>query len=233
MGNNMKIHGLMKMTLLDFPGMVACTVFLGGCDMRCPFCHNSELLDQGAPALMDENELLSFLSTRKGLLDGVVFTGGEPLLRNDLMPLMRAIRDMGFKIKLDTNGNHPDRLKEIVEAGLVDYVAMDIKNCPEKYGETIGIPSFDISRVQKSVEYLLSEKVNYEFRTTVVSQFHTVEAMEKIGQWIKGASRYYLQNFVERDTVPDKSLTACTKEQMESFLKIVSEYVREAELRGI
>ena len=136
---DMNIHGLMKMTLLDFPGKVACTVFLGGCDMRCPFCHNGELLDPNAPAIMDETELLRFLQTRKGLLDGVVFTGGEPLLRKELPTLLSSIREMGFQIKLDTNGNHPDRLKEVVEAGLVDYVAMDIKNCPEKYGVTIGI----------------------------------------------------------------------------------------------
>ena len=152
-GAKMKIHGLMKMTLLDFPGQVACTVFLGGCDMRCPFCHNSELLDMNAPEVMDENELYDFLSKRKGLLDGVVFTGGEPLLRRDIAPVMQKIREMGFKIKLDTNGNHPDRLKELVSSGLVDYVAMDIKNSPEKYGVTIGLPDFDISIATRAEEH--------------------------------------------------------------------------------
>jgi len=229
----MKIHGLMKMTILDFPGKVACTVFLGGCDMRCPFCHNSELLDPEAPAEMDENDLLAFLRKRQGLLDGVVFTGGEPLLRKDLPDLMRKIQEMGFLIKLDTNGNHPDRLIEIVEEGLVDYVAMDIKNSPEKYGETIGIPGFDITKVRKSVGFLLQGKVPYEFRTTVVRQFHDEESMRGIAEWIDGADRYYLQEFVDRETVKYSGLQACSKEQMETFLEIVKTRVKEAELRGV
>lgn len=229
----MKIHGLMKMTLLDFPGQVACTVFLGGCDMRCPFCHNSELLDMNAPEVMDENELYDFLSKRKGLLDGVVFTGGEPLLRRDIAPVMQKIREMGFKIKLDTNGNHPDRLKELVSSGLVDYVAMDIKNSPEKYGVTIGLPDFDISKVKESVEFLLEGKVPYEFRTTVVRQFHDEESMKAIAGWISGADRYYLQGFVDRETVKFSGLEACSKEQMHSFLEIVKSSVKEADLRGV
>ena len=229
----MNIHGLIKMTLLDYPGIVACTVFLGGCDMRCPFCHNGELLDPNAPPKMDEVELLRFLQTRKGLLDGVVFTGGEPLLRKELPTLLSSIREMGFRIKLDTNGNHPDRLKEVVEAGLVDYVAMDIKNCPDKYGVTIGIPGFDISKIIKSVEFLLSGKVDYEFRTTVVSPFHDEGSMQKIGEWIKGAKRYYLQGFVDRETVPCRDLKPCSEEQMKAFLEIVRPFVKEAELRGL
>ncbi|MBR5975578.1 MAG: anaerobic ribonucleoside-triphosphate reductase activating protein [Clostridiales bacterium] len=229
----MKIHGLMKMTLLDFPGKVACTVFLGGCDMRCPFCHNAELLDPEAPAEMDEVELLSFLNKRIGLLDGVVFTGGEPLLRKELPELMGKIHEMGFAIKLDTNGNHPERLIEVVEAGLVDYVAMDIKNSPDKYGITIGIPQFDISKVKRSVEFLLTGKVPYEFRTTVVSQFHDEESMREIAKWIQGADRYYLQEFVDRDTVKYGGLTACSKDQMNAFLEIVKTSVKLVELRGV
>ena len=229
----MKIHGLMKMTLLDFPGKVACTVFLGGCDMRCPFCHNAELLDPEAPAEMDEVELLSFLKKRVGLLDGVVFTGGEPLLRKDLPELMAKIREMGFAIKLDTNGNHPDRLIEVVEAGLVDYVAMDIKNSPDKYGMTIGIPGFDLSKVERSVEFLKKGKVPYEFRTTVVSQFHDEASMKEIAKWIQGADRYYLQEFVDRDTVKYGGLTACSKDQMNAFLEIAKSSVNQAELRGL
>jgi len=230
---DMNIHGLMKMTLLDFPGKVACTVFLGGCDMRCPFCHNGELLDPNAPAIMDETELHRFLQTRKGLLDGVVFTGGEPLLRKELPTLLSSIRELGFQIKLDTNGNHPDQLKKVVEAGLVDYVAMDIKNCPDKYGVTIGIPGFDISKILKSVEFLLSGKVDYEFRTTVVSPLHDEECMQKIGEWIKGAKRYYLQGFVDRETVPCRDLQPCSEAQMKAFLEIVRPYVKEADLRGL
>jgi len=232
-GENMKIHGLMKMTLLDYPGLVACTVFLGGCDMRCPFCHNSELLDMNAPEEMDENGLYDFLGKREGLLDGVVFTGGEPLLRKELPEVMAKVHEMGFKIKLDTNGNHPDRLKEIVEAGLADYVAMDIKNSQDRYGITIGIPEFDISNVKKSVEYLLSGKVPYEFRTTVLKQFHDEESMKGISGWISGAERYYIQQFVDRDTVKYGGLEACSAEQMKTFLEIVKPHVKEAALRGV
>ncbi len=229
----MKIHGLMKMTLLDFPEKVACTVFLGGCDMRCPYCHNWELIDGNAPAIMEEEELYRFLEGRKGLLDGVVFTGGEPTLRKDLMQVMQHVRDMGFAIKLDTNGNHPDRLKEIVESGLIDYVAMDIKNCPEKYGMTIGLPQFDPARIMESVDYLLQGTIDFEFRTTVLKQYHDEDSFQKIGPWIKGAPRYYLQGFVDRDTVPVKGLEAHSKEQMERFLEIVTPYVGVAELRGV
>ena len=241
----MNIHGLQKMTLLDFPGKVACTVFLGGCDMRCPFCHNWELVDASAPAIMDENELFKFLEGRKGLLDGVAFTGGEPLLRNDLAEIIKKIRDMGFLIKLDTNGNHPDRLKEITDAGLVDYVAMDVKNSPERYGATIGLPGVDISKIKESIAYLISNggnendgasgtaaKFGYEFRTTVVRQFHDEDSFPGIAELIKGADRYYLQGFVDRETVPYAGLEGYTKEEMGVFLDIVRPYVKNAELRG-
>ena len=228
----MNIHGLQKMTLLDFPGKVACTVFLGGCDMRCPFCHNWELVDASAQAIMDENELFRFLGGRIGLLDGVAFTGGEPLMRNDLMDVIKRIRDMGFKIKLDTNGNHPDRLRSVVDAGLIDYVAMDVKNSPERYGETIGLPGFDISRIKESIDYLMNCGTDYEFRTTVVKQFHDEDSFKGIAELIKGADRYYLQGFVDRETVPYAGLEGYTKEEMEKFLDIVSPYVKSAEIRG-
>lgn len=229
----MKIHGLMKMTLLDFPGLVACTVFLGGCDMRCPFCHNWELVDGSAPAIMDDNELLEFLGKRKGLLDGVVFTGGEPLLRKDLFGLMKQVRDMGYKVKLDTNGNHPVELEAAYKEGFVDYVAMDIKNCPERYGETIGIPDFDIANVEKSIQLIKSSNVPYEFRTTVVKQFHDADSFEKIGKWIEGAERYYLQGFVDRETVPFSGLSSYSADELEGFLEIVKPYVKSAEIRGV
>lgn len=228
----MNIHGLQKLTLLDFPQNVACTVFLGGCDFRCPFCHNWELIDGTAPAVMDEKELFKFLQTRKGLLDGVVFTGGEPTLRKDLPDVMRQIREMGYKIKLDTNGNGPDRLAALVDEGLVDYVAMDIKNGRDRYGETIGIEGFDTSAIEESVRYLLSGKVDYEFRTTVIKQFHDEQSFKDIAQWINGAEKYYLQGFVDRDTVPYAGLEAWDKGTMQSFLDIVKPSVKTAELRG-
>ena len=229
----MKIHGLQKMTLLDFPGKVACTVFLGGCDMRCPFCHNSELLDMGAPAVMDDVELLKFLEKRVGLLDGVAFTGGEPLLRSDLGALMEKVRALGYAIKLDTNGNHPAALKRVVEAGLVDYVAMDVKNSPERYAETVGLPDFDMTAVRESIAFLLSGAVDYEFRTTVVQELHDETSFEEIGQLIRGAKRYYLQKFTDRDSVAFAGLHAPSDDVLVRYAGIVRPYVVSAQLRGV
>ena len=201
--------------------------------MRCPFCHNWELVDINAPAVMDDEELLKFLSKRQGLLDGVVFTGGEPLLRKDIDIIMRKIKDMGFKLKLDTNGNHPDELIRVVGEGLVDYVAMDVKNSLEKYGETIGIPGFDTTNILRSIEFLLKGDIPYEFRTTVVKTYHDEDSFRGIAKLIEGASEYYLQGFVDRDTVPVRGLEGYGPEEMKSFLNIVKPYVKRAELRGI
>ena len=168
----MDIQGLQKMTLLDYPGRVACTVFLGGCDFRCPFCHNFELVDGTAPAIMDDEELFAFLSKRKGLLDGVAVTGGEPCIHKDLPDLLRRVREMGFQTKVDTNGNHPKMLCRLLEEGLVDYVAMDIKNCPEKYALTAGLEQLDLSNIRESIALLENSSVPHEFRTTIVKEFH-------------------------------------------------------------
>ncbi len=229
----MKIHGLQKMTLLDFPGRVACTVFLGGCDMRCPFCHNAELIDGSAEAIMDETELLAFLEKRRGLLDGVAFTGGEPTLRKDLPDLFRRIKAMGYPIKLDTNGLHPDRLKALLDEGLVDYVAMDIKNCPEKYAVTAGLETVDLDKIQQSIDLLKNGTVDYEFRTTVVDELHEAEDFEKIGAWIAGARAYYLQAFTDRDTVVFENLHAPSRECMEAYAHTVRKFVPNTALRGI
>ena len=229
----MKIHGLQKMTLLDFPGKVACTVFLGGCDMRCPFCHNSELLDMGSDAVMDDVELLKFLKKRVGLLDGVAFTGGEPLLRGDLPTLLHKVRALGYAVKLDTNGNHPESLKKIVKAGLVDYVAMDVKNSPERYAETVGLPNFDMTAVRESIAFLLSGAVDYEFRTTVVQELHDEKSFEEIGKLIRGAKRYYLQKFTDRDSVAFAGLHAPSDDTLARYAEIVRPYVVSAELRGV
>ena len=229
----MKIHGLQKMTLLDFPGLVACTVFLGGCDLRCPFCHNAEILDMNAPAVMDDKEFLEFLETRRGKLDGVAVTGGEPTLRPDLPELLREIKRLGFKVKLDTTGNHPDMLKRIVGEGLVDYVAMDVKNSKERYAETVGLTGFDISRVDESISFLLRGNVEYEFRTTVIKQFHDRDSFIGIAEWIKGAEKYFLQGFVDRDTVPFAGLEARTEEEMKEYAEMVKPYVKSVELRGM
>jgi pyruvate formate lyase activating enzyme len=229
----MKIHGLQKMTLLDFPGKVACTVFLGGCDLRCPFCHNAELIDGTAPAVMEDEELLDFLKKRQGLLDGVAVTGGEPLLRgDDLMRLAEKIRDLGYPLKLDTNGTHPERLRKFIDAGLVSYVAMDIKNSPEKYAETCGLREMDLTPVRESVSLLREGRTDYEFRTTTTAELHDAESFRKIGEWIRGAKRYYLQKFTDRDTVPFEGFHAPAEDEMQQYLAIARKYVPEAEIRG-
>ena len=228
----MKIYGLQKMTLLDFPGHVACTVFLGGCDFRCPYCHNFSLADGSAPALMDEDGLFSFLEKRCGLLDGVAVTGGEPCLNRDLPDLLRRIRDLGFLVKLDTNGNHPALLASILEEGLADYVAMDIKNSPEKYAATVGLPSVGMDGITESIALLKSRAADYEFRTTVVDEFHSEEDFSAIGQMIAGARRYFLQPFADRDSVPFAGLHAPDRDKLSRCLEKVRPFVDSAQIRG-
>jgi len=230
----MKIAGLQKTSLLDFPGKLCCTVFTDGCNLRCPFCHNSSLvLAPGANPLMPEQEIFAFLERRKGLLDGVCISGGEPLIQKGIETFMFKIKEMGFLIKLDTNGTSPERLIKLVDQGMIDYVAMDIKNSLEHYGMTAGIENFDSTTVEKSVEYLLKGKVPYEFRTTVVSEYHTKEDFISIGKWIKGAKQYYLQGFEDSDDVINHELHACSKLKMEEFQTIMRNYTTNVELRGI
>jgi pyruvate formate lyase activating enzyme len=229
----MLIHGLQKMTLLDYPEHVACTVFLSGCDFRCPYCHNFELVDGSASPIMSEDEFFGFLDKRHGLLDGVAITGGEPLMRPDLASFIKKIREMGYLIKLDTNGYHPDRLKELLEENLLDYIAMDIKNSLEKYPTTIGLSDINISLIKDSISLIMDSGVDYEFRTTVIKEFHEKDDFEKIGTTICGAKRYFLQQFVERDTVPDCSLSAPSAEDMELFLQTARIHVKNAQIRGL
>lgn len=229
----MQIHGLQKMTLLDFPGKVACTVFLGGCDFRCPFCHNWDILDPSTPVIMEEDEFYKFLDKREGLLDGVAITGGEPLLRTGMVDFIKGIKSRGFLVKLDTNGNHPDRLKELVSEGLIDYVAVDVKNNKERYGETVGIPMLDISKIEETISFLLEGNVPYEFRTTVLRQFHDADSFKGIAEWIEGAEHYFIQSFVDRETVPFSGLEAYSPEELEEFKKLVEPHVKHIDIRGV
>ena len=234
----MNIVGLQKMTLLDYPGKVACTVFLGGCNFRCPFCHNSQLLDGSAEPVMEMQELLAFLEKRKGLLDGVCITGGEPTLQKDLPALLAAIKAMGFAVKLDTNGYRPEILKELVGKGLVDYVAMDVKNCPERYAETAGVPNLELSRVEESLAFLLSGRVAYELRTSVAEPLHDEKAMAEICGWIQKISprnrvpRFFIQPFVDRDTVIFAGLKAPEKPKLLEFQRLLAPCAQEVTLRG-
>lgn len=230
----MKIFGLQKLTLLDFPGHVACTVFTGGCNFRCPFCHNSPLVVSIAEQeSYDESEILDFLEKRRGILDGVAVSGGEPLLAPRLDEFLVKIRGMGYAVKLDTNGSLPDRLVSLVERGLVDHVAMDVKNSLEKYPLTVGVENFDTAPIRESIRYLLSGKVSYEFRTTVVKQFHTEDDFRSIGPLIQGAEHYYLQQFTDKGNNIVADLDACSPEQMMVFRDIVKPYVPNVALRGI
>ena len=229
----MKLYGLQKMTLLDFPGHVACTVFLNACDFRCPFCHNFELVDGTAPPLMEEEEFLSFLKKRQGLLDGVAFTGGEPCLHRDLPELMRKVRALGFAVKLDTNGQHPAMLKQLLDEKLIDYCAMDVKNSPAKYAVTCGLPELDLTQIRESISLLKNSGIDYEFRTTVIRQFHEAEDFDGIGEMISGAKRYFLQAFTDRDTVPYAGLSAPSREEMEQYADIARKYVEQVQIRGM
>ena len=230
----MRIGGLQKVTLLDYPGKVACTVFLPGCNLRCPFCHNPALVlpDRETDSLSTE-KLLAFLETRRGKLDGVCVTGGEPTLYEDLPALLRQIRALGFAVKLDTNGSHPEALRAVVATGLVDYVAMDIKNSPAKYAATAGLPGFDLTPVRQSAALLLEGTVDYEFRTTAVAELHDDDSFREIAQWIAGAKRYYIQCFIDRDSVLRTGLHAPDKAQLERWADIVRPLIPSVELRGV
>lgn len=230
----MNILGLQSLTLLDYPDKVACTVFTGGCNLRCPFCHNASLVigskNNGA---ISEADLFAFLNKRQGILDGVCVTGGEPLLQPEIVDFLRKIKALGYLIKLDTNGTFPDRLRELVTQGLIDYVALDVKSSLEHYQEAIGISSFDVTKVRDSVNYLLTESVDYEFRTTVVKGLHDIEIMQGIAQTIRGAKRYYLQKFVDSGDLIGTGMTGFSDDKMKLFLDVVSTYVKMAALRGV
>ena len=232
------IAGLQKMTLLDYPGKVACTVFLQGCNFRCPFCHNSSLLGKPQDPLIPTEELMAFLGKRQGLLDGVCITGGEPTLQKELPQLLSRIKELGFSVKLDTNGYRPDILKALVSQGLVDYVAMDIKNCPARYGETTGVADLDLSRIEESMVFLMEGALDYEFRTTVVQEFHTVQDIANIGQWFRKLSpehivkKYFLQPYTDRDSVLCGGLHPPNPTQLQAFLDAAKPCVHRAEIRG-
>lgn len=234
----MKIAGLQKMTLLDYPGKVACTVFLPGCNYRCPFCHNAGLLEN-APEDRKEEELLTFLEKRKGLLDGVCITGGEPTLQPDLPHLLAKIKALGYCVKLDTNGSNPAMLETLLEKGLVDYVAMDVKNSRERYGKTVGIPGMPLEKTEKSLRLLLSGRTDYELRTTCVEELHEEEAAAAMGAWVESLvpgvkpAKWYLQCFVNRDSVLQDGLHAPNREKLEKMRKALEPHALFVSLRGV
>ena len=229
----MNLCGLQKTTLLDFPGHVAATVFTGGCNFRCPFCHNAHLLTPDTASILTEEEIFRFLKKRTGILEGVTITGGEPTLQPDLGAFIARIRALGYKIKLDTNGYRPEMLRSLCLDGLIDYVAMDIKTCKERYPVVAGVPSIDVAKVDESVNFLKSHTIPIEFRTTVVRELHRPEDFERIGSWIQGAPQYFLQNYVDSEQVLERRFSSCTREELLTFLDIVNPFVGHAELRGV
>lgn len=234
----MIITGLQKMTLLDYPGKVACTVFLQGCNFRCPFCHNSDLLGVAGQDSISAETLLDFLKKRKGILDGVCITGGEPTLQPDLPELLRQIKALGYCVKLDTNGNRPDVVKALAAENLIDYVAMDIKNSPDRYGETAGVPGMPLEKVEQTMQFLLEGALDYEFRTTVVEEFHNDESIIAIGQWLsrlspkRKANRLFLQPYVDRDSVLRMGLHTPERKKIDLWAALLAPYAESVGIRG-
>ena len=234
----MKIQGLQKLTLLDYPGRIACTVFLGGCNFRCPFCHNGGLaLGGDSNGIMSVEELLAFLDSRRGRLQAVCISGGEPTLHPDLPALIGEIKSRGFEVKLDTNGTNPEMLSLLIADGLVDYVAMDIKNSPDKYALTTGLISnseFQISNfnaVRESAALLMQGRVDFEFRTTLAKELHSAEDMEIIGKWLSGGEKYFLQTYRDEGDLLVGGFTAFSPEETEQLLAVLKSYIPSAEIR--
>ncbi len=225
----MHIAGLQKTTLLDFPGKVACTVFLAGCNFRCPFCQNAEILG-GCPEEVPEEEFFSFLEKRKGLLDGVCVSGGEPLC-GDVAPFLARIKALGYAVKLDTNGSFPERLKALAAEGLIDAVAMDIKSSPDRYAVLTGVPC-DMKKIRESAEFLLGGALPYEFRTTCVAPLHRPEDFVRIGKWLAGAKAYFLQNFRPGEHVPAEGLSPFSPAELAAFKQLLLPYIPNAKIRG-
>ncbi len=227
----MKFGGLIKLTLLDYPEKVACTVFTVGCNFRCPFCHNAGMVDGRNVEQLSETDVLEFLNKRKNVLEGMCLTGGEPLIQQGVEEFLQKVKALGYSVKLDTNGAFPDRLKQLVESNLVDYVAMDVKNSKACYAQTAG-GNVDVAQICRSVEFLKSGAVDYEFRTTVTGNLHTEQSILEMGQWLKGAKRLYLQKFVDSGDLIDGTTIGCDDETLKKYQQLLQQFVP-TYLRGI
>lgn len=229
----MLIKGLQKLTLLDFPEKIACTVFLGGCNFRCPYCHNASLvIPEKFGEDISEEEFFGFLEMRRGRLEGICVSGGEPTLHKELPSFIEKIKSYIPEVKLDTNGTNPEMLEELIMRGLVDYVAMDIKNSREKYPMTVGKADFDISAVDRSAEILMRGKIPFEFRTTVVRELHTSEDIESVGRWLLGNEKFYLQTFKDSGDLISFGMSAYSDREMDELTRILKKHIPGAEWRG-
>lgn len=228
----MKINGFQKLTLLDFPGKVACILFTPGCNFRCPFCHNASLVTHiDNNAQIDEDTFFSFLEKRRRMLDGVCITGGEPLMQHGIKEFIKKIKEMGYAVKLDTNGTYPDKLEELIKDGLLDYVAMDIKNCKEKYGITSGVQNVPYDNIVKSINILSKSGIDHEFRTTVADGLHTPEDIGKIAEMIKGEKKYFIQNFTDSGDIIAPEMCSVSQEKLDEMLRFAKEYIPNAKIR--
>lgn len=230
---NLKISGMQKLTLLDYPGKTACLLFTQGCNFRCPFCHNKDLLESNEKSKIEEKEIFSYLKKRQGLIDGVCISGGEPLLQEDIEEFIRKIKEMGFLVKLDTNGSNPSKLKRLLQQNLIDYIAMDIKNVFLKYDQTSGISKLKIEKIKQSIEIIENSKIEYEFRTTIVKQFHHLEELEQICKYLGPKVNYYIQNYQDCSTVLKKGLTGFEREELLYIQKRLKKFSKNVVLRGI
>ncbi len=228
----MIINGFEKLSLVDYPGFTAATVFTGACNMRCPFCHNAILvIDAKHQPIIEEQYILDYLNKRKGIIDGLCITGGEPTLQKDLDAFIKKCKETGVKIKLDSNGTNPETLKSLISQNLLDYVAMDIKNCKEKYSITANA-SIDLTKIQESIDILESSNIDHEFRTTLVKEFHTIEDIEKIAQWLDGTNKYYLQKFEDKGGCIQDGLHEVPLDEAHKMRDIAKEFIKHVELRS-
>ena len=230
----MQIHGFNKSTLLDYPRHLAATIFVGGCNMACPFCHNGSLvLNPNSQPTINPNEILNYLGKRKNILEGVCISGGEPTLYKDITGFIGQIKELGYKVKLDTNGTNPTLIKDLIDGGLIDYIAMDIKNSKEKYKITAGNKALSIESIEESISFIMSHKIDYEFRTTIVNELHTKKDMDSIGSWLKGAKAYYLQPYKDSGDIISPGFTSPKKETLITYQDILSNYIENVSIRGI
>ena len=214
----MKISGIQKLTLLDFPGKVACTIFTPGCNLRCPFCHNASLVFSCTDEIGEES-------------DGRCVTGGEPLLQKDIADFLRKVKSLGYQIKLDTNGTFPERLQPLLEEHLVDYVAMDIKAAPDNYNNATGVVT-DLAKIRRSVELLRQSGVAHEFRTTTVKGIHTSDDFAAIAQWLQGEENYYIQQYKIADDMIGAPFESFTKDELDAFAAVMKQTVKNVGVRG-
>ena len=233
----MRILGLQNLTLLDYPGKTACTVFTGGCNLRCPFCHNASLVLDKYDTLYTEQQVFDLLEKRRGKISGIAITGGEPLMQPDIADFMAQLHDRGVKVKLDTNGTFPGKLQQLIEAGLVDYVAMDIKNCPARYAQTCGLPESAseglLANIQKSIDLIRGSGLEHEFRTTVVRELHSPEDIQAMARWMQGDDPYFLQCFTDSGDILQPGLSAWSREEMQKLADLARPWLPKVQLRGL